>query len=292
MESGYAAARSEQSKSRPVPAARTLRELPVGAIHPNPYQPRRSFDEEGQRELMRSIAETGLIQPLVVRSLNGRYELIAGERRLRACKALGMKSVACVVLSYVGEADSAMMALIENVQRESLPFFEEAECYRALLNTYHMTQDALAKRLGKSQSFLANKLRILQLAPALRRRMTEAGLTERHARALLRLSDERQRGDALERVIRDALNVRDTERLIERMLRAEQRPPKPTLVRLLRDYRLFVNSVKLGATQLRDAGLMVELIQTDAEDGSGVDMLVRIRRQGGAAESLKGPPRG
>lgn len=282
MESGYSKARPAQNEPNPAPARRTLLQLPVGAIYPNPYQPRRTFDEEKERELMRSIAESGLIQPLVVRAQNGRYELIAGERRLRACKALGIRTVACVVLSCVGEADSAMMALIENVQRESLPFFEEAECYRALLTNYHLTQEALARRLGKSQSFLANKLRILQLAPAMRRRMAEAGLTERHARALLRLTNERQQEDALERIVHSALNVRDTERLIERMLQKQAERPKPTMVRLLRDYRLFVNSVKLGAAQLRETGLCVELVQTDAEDGDGVDMLLRIRRMADA----------
>ncbi len=279
METKRGTLRTPQNAAPPVMAKRTLLHLPVGSIHPNPYQPRRSYDEAKEQELMRSIAESGLIQPLIVRALNGRYELIAGERRLRACKALQMKTVPCVVLASVGEADSAMMALIENVQRESLPYFEEAECYRALLVNYHMTQDMLARRLGKSQSFLANKLRILQIAPAMRRRMAENGLTERHARALLRLSDERMRMDALDRIIRNALNVRDTERLIERMLTVQETKAKPTMVRLLRDYRLFVNSVKLGASQLRDAGLSVELIQTDAEGGDGVDMLLRIRRQ-------------
>ena len=122
MESGYGSVHAYSKQPNPAQIKRTLLQLPVGAIYPNPFQPRRSFDEEKERELMRSIAESGLIQPLVVRVQNGRYELIAGERRLRACKALGMRTVACVALSCVGEADSAMMALIENVQRESLPW--------------------------------------------------------------------------------------------------------------------------------------------------------------------------
>lgn len=255
---------------------RELVELPVDSIRPNPYQPRQHFDEDGLNELKQSIAESGLIQPLVVRYLAGRYELIAGERRLRACKLLGMQRVACVVQRCEQESDSALMALAENVQRRDLHFFEEAECYRAVLNTYRMTQDALARKLGKSQSFLANKLRLLHFQPALRKRMMQAGLTERHARALLCVRDERLVGELVARIAEKDMTVKETERLVEKIAAVQDAPKKPRLVRLLKDYRLFFNSVKVGAEQLRDMGLSVELIQTDVEDG--VDMLVRVRR--------------
>ncbi len=261
---------------RPVPAQRELIDLPVDCIRPNPYQPRQRFDEESLLELKQSIAEAGLIQPLVVRCLAGRYELIAGERRLRACKLLGMQKVPCVVQRCEAEEDSALMALIENVQRRDLHFFEEAECYRAVLKTYHMTQETLARRLGKSQSFLANKLRLLHFSPDLRRRMSEAELSERHARALLRLDDERLAGELVERIAEKRMTVKETERLVEKIVAAQEAPKKPRLLRLLKDYRLFVNSVKTGAEQLRDTGLHVELIQMDVEDG--VDMLVKVRR--------------
>lgn len=255
---------------------RVLVELPVEAIRPNPYQPRQRFDEEELDGLKQSIAEAGLIQPLVVRALAGRYELIAGERRLRACKLLGMDRVLCVVQRCEAEEDSALMALIENVQRRDLHFFEEAECYRAVLRTYRMTQETLAKKLGKTQSFLANKLRLLQFSPDLRRKMTEANLSERHVRALLRLGDDRLSEELTARIAEKHMTVKEVERLIERILTSAQAPKKPRLLRLLKDYRLFVNSVKVGAEQLRDTGLAVELIQTDFEDG--VDMLVRVRR--------------
>ena len=274
---GYHRADAREGKAAPPGGRRTLLHLPLTAIHANPYQPRKRFDEAAQQELMRSIAESGLIQPLVVRAHAGRYELIAGERRLRALRALGYAEAPCVVQTDVGESDSALMALIVNVQRRGLHFFEEAECYRALIKTYGMTQEQLARRLGKSQSFLANKLRILHLSPALRKKLCEAGLSERHARALLSLPDERVREEALIKIAERALNVKETERLVERLLTPPEPAEKPKRVRLLRDYRLFVNSVRQGAAQLTDAGFAVELVQTDV--GEGVDVLVRVRKR-------------
>ncbi len=253
---------------------RQLVMLPVDSIRPNPYQPRKQFDEAALAELSASIAQSGLIQPLVVRRSCGEYELIAGERRLRACKQLGMLEVPCVVRS-AAEETSAVLALTENLQRQDLHFLEEAECYRALLRTYSLTQEQLAARLGKSQSFLANKLRLLQLSPHVRRAMTAAGLTERHARALLRLRDDKMQLELVERIQEKGLTVKETERLVEKTLDRVSPAPRPKLVRLLRDYRLFLNSVKAGAEQLRDAGMSVEIIQTDLENG--VDMLLRVR---------------
>lgn len=256
---------------------RRLMMVPIDSIRPNPYQPRREFDEANLKELAASIQEAGLIQPLVVQKNARCFELIAGERRLRACKMLGMREVPCVVQGPLkADETGALMALIENVQRRDLHYLEEAECYRAVLRTYGMTQEALATRLGKSQAFLANKLRILHLPPSVRRRVLEYGLSERHARALLRLRHEKLQLEVAERVHEKALTVKETERLVDRVIATVNQPPKPKLLRLLKDYRLFVNSVKWGAEQLRDSGLVVEMIQTDLEDG--VDMLVKVRR--------------
>ena len=264
---------TDASRQPPAVQGRQLMMLPVDCIEANPNQPRRQFDEEGLQELAASIAQAGLIQPLIVRRIAGMYELIAGERRLRACRLIGMREVPCIVQRTTEEA-SAIFALIENLQRRDLHFIEEAECYRQLLRTYGMTQEALAARLGKSQSFIANKLRLLHLSPAVRRNLLEARLTERHARALLRLRDERLQLEAIARIGEKSLNVKETERLVERMIAAVTPPPRP---RLLKDYRLFLNTVKSGAEQLRDVGMRVEILQTDYEDG--VDMLVRVRRE-------------
>ena len=267
---------TDASRQPPAVQGRQLMMLPVDCIEANPNQPRRQFDEEGLQELAASIAQAGLIQPLIVRRIAGMYELIAGERRLRACRLIGMREVPCIVQRTTEEA-SAIFALIENLQRRDLHFIEEAECYRQLLRTYGMTQEALAARLGKSQSFIANKLRLLHLSPAVRRNLLEARLTERHARALLRLRDERLQLEAIARIGEKSLNVKETERLVERMIAAVTPPPRPRLLRLLKDYRLFLNTVKSGAEQLRDVGMRVEILQTDYEDG--VDMLVRVRRE-------------
>ena len=250
--------------------------LACESILPNPYQPRRRFDNEGIRELSESIRASGLIQPLVVRRTKNGYELIAGERRLRACRLLGMEQVPCVVRAAESESDSALMALVENIQRRDLHFLEEAECYRALLHTCSMTQEALAAKLGKSQSFLANKLRLLQLPPAVRRAMLSSGLTERHARALLRFRSEEMQLQALSEIVAKQLNVKDAESMIDRMLAEPSPSPRPALLKLLRDYRLFVNTVQAGAEQLRSAGFTVEFVPTDCENG--VDICIRVRR--------------
>lgn len=268
--------RQRDSESR-VEGGRRLMMVPIESIRPNPYQPRREFDEENLKELAASINEAGLIQPLVVQKNARSFELIAGERRLRACKMLGMREVPCVVQGPLkADETGALMALIENVQRRDLHYMEEAECYRAVLRTYGMTQEALATRLGKSQAFLANKLRILHLPPSVRRRVLEYGLSERHARTLLRLRHEKLQLEVAERVHEKNLTVKKTERLVDRVIATVNQPPKPKLLRLLKDYRLFVNSVKWGAEQLRDSGLVVEMTQTDLEDG--VDMLFKVRR--------------
>lgn len=258
------------------PPERKLMTLPVDSIRPNPNQPRKTFDPTALNELKESIRQAGLIQPLVVRKVDGAYELIAGERRLRACKLLNMREVPCVVLGGTQDIDSALMALTENVQRQNLHFFEEAACYRTLLHAYGLTQEALSQKLGKSQSFLANKLRLLHLSPAVRRAMADTGLTERHARALLRLREEKLQLETLNRVVERSLNVKETERLVERLLAAAAAAPKPRRIRLIKDYRLFVNTVKCGLDQLRDTGLKVELVQTELDDG--MDMVIRVRK--------------
>ncbi|MEA5059520.1 MAG: ParB/RepB/Spo0J family partition protein, partial [Candidatus Pelethousia sp.] len=157
-------------------ADKRLAQIPTRRIVPNPNQPRTTFDEESIAELAQSIRQVGLIQPLVVRRSGDHYELVAGERRLRACKSLGMEEVTCIVQREVQEEASAMMALIENLQREDLYFLEEAQCYYTLLTAYDLTQEELAQRLGKSQSSIANKLRVLRLPPAVKEGMKTQGL--------------------------------------------------------------------------------------------------------------------
>ncbi len=261
---------------------RKLLELPIDSIHPNPYQPRVTFDEETIAELAQSISQVGLIQPLVVRKSGGGYELVAGERRLRACKSLGMATVTCIVEESLREESSAMMALIENLQREDLHYMEEAQCYYALLNNYDLTQEALAERLGRSQSSIANKLRLLRLTDTVKEALQQGGLSERHARAILKIKDEDAQLAVIKRVNDKALSVKDTERLVEKTLDKmydDKRPgaaPRPMIIRQVRDYRLFMNTVNSAIEALRESGMQVDVDQDDLANGVDIHIHVRV----------------
>ncbi|MDY5798795.1 MAG: ParB/RepB/Spo0J family partition protein [Eubacteriales bacterium] len=259
---------------------RKLVELPVASIVPNPNQPRKSFDEDSIAELAKSIEQVGLIQPLMVRMNGQGYELIAGERRLRAVKSLGYETVSCIVCADMKEEDSAIAAVIENLQREDLDFFEEAECYRALIDGLDLTQEELAERLGKSQSFIANKLRVLKLSNEEREAVTVSGLSERHARAILRLDGHEDRMQVISKASDETLSVKATEEMVDRLLNSrfdskqDGAKPRPMLKRIIRDYRLFMSSVNSACAALRNAGMQVEVEQTDRDDGMDVTIHV------------------
>jgi len=189
-------------------------EIPVAQISPNKMQPRRIFDENELISLSNSISINGILQPLIVKRLNyNEYELIAGERRLRAAMQCGLKKVPCVLFKCT-DMDSAIFALIENLQRSDLVMFEEAKGISRLMKKFGLTQEQAAIQLGKTQSTIANKLRILKLSVEEQDRITEAGLTERHARALLKIQDEKKRKEILEEMIEGKLNVAQSEILI------------------------------------------------------------------------------
>ena len=263
--------------------SKRLVEVNVASIHPNPYQPRATFDEESIAELAQSIQQVGLLQPLLVRKVDDGYELVAGERRLRAVTSLGMEKVACIVQQDIEDESSAMMALIENLQREDLHYLEEAQCYQKLLETYGLTQEELANRLGKSQSSIANKLRLLKLSDEVKAAMTEKRLSERHARALLKLTDDKQRLDAVERIAEKVLSVKETEQMVEKTLnkaydeKQDGAKPRPKLMRIVRDYRLFMNTINQAVNQLRESGMTVEVEQSDRADG--VDIKISVTRK-------------
>ncbi len=252
---------------------RCLMRVPVDDIRPNPNQPRRDFNREALNELMVSIAQVGLIQPLTVRDTGDGFELIAGERRLRACKLLGMNEVPCIIL-FADEQKSAMMALIENVQRKELHYLEEAVSYQTLLSRYSFTQDELSTRLGKSQAFLSNKLRLLRLSLPVRNLLIQHSLTERHARALLMLPDEGAQLRCLDKIIEKKWTVAETEAYIASELSKSQLKPLRVL-RFTRDYRLFLNSIKLSVEQLKLSGTFVDYTQTKTD--SGLEIMIKIR---------------
>lgn len=241
----------------------------VEKIRPNPYQPRQEMERESLSELEESIKQYGLMQPVVVRRINeSEYELIAGERRLRACKNIGLSEISAVVVKASG-TDSAIMALIENIQRENLGYIEEAEAFLSLLAVHGLTQDELAARLGKNQSTIANKIRILKLSPEIRALLSQHGLTERHARALLRLPDEKEKRKALSVIINRGLNVVKTEELIEAMLAAEEEKKNPSdgkNIRIFKDIRIFQNTIKQAIDIMKKSGIDASSFKRESEE--------------------------
>lgn len=229
--------------------------LPVEAIAPNPAQPRRDFDPVPLSELADSIRRHGILQPLSVRRTEAGWELVAGERRLRAAKLAGLSSVPC--LRVEAEADeSALLALIENIQRRDLHYLEEAAAIAAYLRRSGATQEEAAARLGRSPSALANKLRLLRLSPECCRLLVENGLTERHARALLRLQDPEVQRRAAGDMVRRGMNVAQAEAYVEKLLQSAQvTPPRGRSTYIIKDVRLFLNSVDRGLHLMRQAGV-------------------------------------
>ncbi len=196
---------------------REISNISVNKIFPNTYQPRRFFNEEALEELSQSIKEHGIIQPITVRKRGESFELVAGERRWRAARMANLEVVPCNIIE-ITDTESAEIALLENLQREDLNFIEEAEAYFNLINDHKFTQDELAKRMGKKQSTIANKLRILKLSHTVREACLENKLTERHARALLSLPNEELQLNVINKIIKNSLNVKATEELINKEL--------------------------------------------------------------------------
>ncbi|MBE6995410.1 MAG: ParB/RepB/Spo0J family partition protein [Ruminococcaceae bacterium] len=246
-------------------------------IRPNPRQPRRVFDIRQLEELADSIRAHGIIQPLTVRAADTGWELIAGERRLRAAVLAGLETVPCVEAEADDET-SAILALVENLQRQDLHYFEEAAAIAAFLAESGVTQEAAAAALGRSPSALANKLRLLRLSPACRDKLSAAALTERHARALLRLEAEEERLAALEHIVKYGLNVAQTEQYIDRRLTALQTtPPAGRRTFVLKDVRLFLNSLERGLRLVREAGVDAHTERTDTDDA--ILLTIRIPKQ-------------
>ncbi|HCC34947.1 MAG TPA: nucleoid occlusion protein [Ruminococcaceae bacterium] len=231
--------------------------LPVDEIAASPFQPRKEFDYHELEGLADSIKKNGILQPLSVRKKDSGYELIAGERRLRAARLVGLERVPCIEHD-MDDRKSALFALLENLQRQDLSFFDEAEGLQNLIAQWGITQQEAAERLGKAQSTVANKLRLLRLTSDQRERISNAGLSERHARALLRIADERVRDDALDNIIIKGLSVADTEKMVDELFDAPEAPHKPSAPKrlpLIRDVRLFINTITRALDTMRQSGL-------------------------------------
>lgn len=232
-----------------------VRYIPLEHIVPNPHQPRRDFDPAALAELADSIRQYGVLQPATVRTRGRDYELVAGERRLRAARIAGLREVPCLV-AQVGEEDSALLALMENLQRRDLDCWEEAQAIARLISRYGLSQEEAARRLGRAQPTVANKLRLLRLPEDVRALLRENGLTERHARALLRLQDPEVQRRAAGDMVRRGMNVAQAEAYVEKLLQSAQvTPPRGRSTYIIKDVRLFLNSVDRGLHLMRQAGV-------------------------------------
>ncbi|MBE6940234.1 MAG: ParB/RepB/Spo0J family partition protein [Ruminococcaceae bacterium] len=247
-------------------------------ICPNPHQPRRIFDEEELQELAASIRSYGVLQPLTVRRVGDRYELVAGERRLRAGRMAGLRELPCLV-ARVGEEDSALLALIENLQRRDLNCWEEAEAIAQLIDRYGFRQEQAAEKLGRSQSAISNKLRLLRLPQQVREKLQRENLSERHARALLRLSGEGEQLRAAEEIIRRGMNVAQTEAYVEQLLQKQQdHSPRRPPTYIIKDVRLFLNSIDRGLRLIRSAGVSAACGREETE--REILLTIRIPKSG------------
>lgn len=244
-----------------------ISDIPIIKIRPNKSQPRKQFNEDDLNSLSRSIAENGVLQPLTVRKISAtEYEVVTGERRLRASALAGLKKVPCIIVKC-SDKESAIYALLENLQRADLGIFEEARGISRLIRRYGLTQEQAAEKLGKTQSTIANKLRLLRLTPEEQEWIENSALSERHARALLKLDDEDERKSILTRVITEGLNVAQTEALV--YLVTKSTPKKHSRGKskaVIKDIRIFVNTINKAVDTMRLAGIDAETLQTDKDD--------------------------
>ena len=256
-------------------------EIPIDSIVPNPYQPRRVFSQSALEELSESIKVYGILQPITVRNKgNDEYELVAGERRLKASKLAGRATIPAII-NNMSDESSAVLALLENLQREDLNFIEEAMGYENLIKEHSFTQQQLAGKLGKNQSTIANKLRILRLPTDIKIKLVEHGLTERHARALLKLPEESLMRDVLDKVIKSDLNVKKTEKLIADILEELKNPKdsddKKQNVKGIMGMRIYLNTIKQAYEAITNTGLEAKYKEVDK--GDHIEVVVRIPKK-------------
>ena len=267
-------------KTRSVPG-KHLELIDTADIVANPDQPRQSFDEYEMNCLAESIRASGLLQPITVRRYLDGYQVIAGERRLRACRIAGLRQIPCIVQDS-DDGRSALLALLENLQRSDLSIFEEAEAISALINKYGYPQQEIAHRLGIAQSTLSNKLRLLVITEDQRKRIAAAGLSERHARALLKIKDGSLRNKALDKIIAEQMNVAETEHYIAELTS----PPEtvsapPRRIAVFGDVRLFVNSLTKMVDHMRMSGVDAKTSKSETEDY--IEYTVKIPKRKGTA---------
>lgn len=247
-------------------------EIDINSIEPSRYQPRLDFDEEALEELTKSIQVNGLIQPITVRETDGHYEIIAGERRYRACKKAGYEKVACYILSP-SEGQAAEMALVENIQREDLTAIEEAKAYVEIMRQSSLTQEQVAQKVGKSQSSVANKIRLLNLPQEIQDGVLSRTISERHARALLQASEDK-RVDIYHKIVDEDFNVRQTEAYIEQINAPKQKKRKQITRGYSRNIQIGLNTVNKSIEMVKGLGINVD--STIEESDTDIKMIIRF----------------
>jgi ParB family transcriptional regulator, chromosome partitioning protein len=253
-----------------------VKQLPLEQIVPSPFQPRTVFDEERIDELCQTIRTHGVIQPIVVRVRgDGIFEIIAGERRFRAVKKLGLDVIPAIIRDF-NDSQAASIALIENLQREGLTSIEEAMAYQQLIELHQLTQESLAQRLGKSQSTIANKIRLLQLCEPVKQALLERKITERHARALLSLDTEELQVKVLEDIISKELNVKQTEARVE-FYKESSKIKKSKRVFYAKNVRLALNTIRQSVDMVANTGMQIKTDEKDYEDH--YEIIIRIPKQ-------------
>ncbi len=244
--------------------------IPMEKIQANPFQPRQEFDENDLVELAKSIRSYGLIQPIVVRAIENGFQIVAGERRYRACCMLGMNEIQSVV-QEMNDEKVAAVSLIENIQRKELNYFEEANAYSILINQFGMTQDELARKIGRSQSAIANKLRILKLPQDVKEMIEPPVVTERHARALLKINNAETQMEIIRQIIDKELTVKETEELVDKLSRNNipgdtERRNNQNVSMIIRDARIFLNTIRETIKRARQTGVDIVMDERDLED--------------------------
>lgn len=244
--------------------------LPIKAISPDLSKGRQHFEPEAMCALADSIQKYGVLQPITVRRIENGYGLVAGERRLKAAKMAGLTRIPCILVD-ADDIDTSILALVENLHRRDLDFIQEAEALHQLISNHGLSQEETARRLGRSQSAVANKLRILKLSGETLYLIREAGLTERHARALLRLESDTQRMQVLEQIVTQGLNVAKTDELVDTILTGGEKPPRP--IYIIRDVQMFLNSVTKGVSIMKQSGIHAQY----GRDDTDTDIVVTVK---------------
>ncbi|MDD6415931.1 nucleoid occlusion protein [Lactobacillus porci] len=269
-----------------IPKNKQIQDLPLARIHPNRFQPRHAFSSESINELAQTLREEGLLQPIIVREDGEEYEIIAGERRFRAAQSLGWEKIPAIV-NNLSDQQTASLALIENLQREDLNPIDEATAYENLMELNSLTQAQLAKDIGKSQSYVANKLRLLKLDPQIQEALASGAITARHGRALLALSSDQQK-QALEQILSDKLNVKQTEELVAKLLEGPAKPKeKRKVFRMSHDMRVQINTIKEAVKLAKQSGIKVKVAEQKDGDEYSITIVMKDPAKKKAAKSKK-----